>query len=128
MQPVRLAAPAAAMSTAPWSHHEILTRVEPFTRQGRRVDLAASDRAARQLKFKPVVHPATAPLPAFTESWQLDGLSDGRYRLTRTLSLDGGLQATLETEGEDVATLQAEIDTVPPQRQLQWRASDSPRR
>ena len=118
MQPVRLAAPAAAMSTAPWSHHEILARVEPFTRQGRRVDLAASDRAARQLKFKPVVHPATAPLPAFTESWQLDGLSDGRYRLTRTLSLDGGLQATLETEGEDVATLQAEIDAVPPQRQL----------
>lgn len=117
-RPKRPSAAALAMSTAPWSHHEILARVEPFTRQGRRVDLAASDRAARQLKFKPVPHPAVAPLPAFQEALQLEGLPDGRYRLTRTLSLDGGLQATLETEGEDLATLLAEIDAVPPQRQL----------
>jgi len=42
------------MSAAPLTHHEILRIVEPFTRLGRRVDLARSDRMRRRLEFKPL--------------------------------------------------------------------------
>lgn len=74
----------------PLSHHEILALVEPFTRAGRQVDLARSDRAARRLLFKPVVHPATEGLPPVTETLKLEDL--GRpgacfWRLTRVLDL-----------------------------------------
>jgi hypothetical protein len=44
---------APRMDTAPFTHHEILALVEPFARRGRRVDLAASDRVARLIAFRP---------------------------------------------------------------------------
>ena len=38
----------------PLTHHQILVLVEPFTRAGHRIDMAASDRAAHRLVFRPV--------------------------------------------------------------------------
>ena len=48
------------MPANPLTHHEILALVEPFTRHGRHVDLAASNRIERRLAFKPIDHPAEA--------------------------------------------------------------------
>ena len=49
------AAPRA--QTLPLTHHEILGWIAPFTRQGRQLDLAASDRLERRLRFKTIEHP-----------------------------------------------------------------------
>lgn len=104
-----------AAAASPLSHHDILALVEPFTRRGRHVDLAASDRASRHLVFKA---PATAPdsPDALREQLQLDGLSAQRWRLTRTLTGPDGLQATLSAHGTDVAALLAHVEAVPAAR------------
>ena len=44
------------MARHPLTHHEILGLIEPFTRRGLHVDLAASNRIERRLLFKPIVH------------------------------------------------------------------------
>lgn len=98
---------------APLSHHEILARVGPLTRAGRTLDLAASDRAARRLAFRPREHAGEPPL---RESLVLD--LSGRPRLVRTLTAPDGLQARLEAEGEDLALLLAQVEAVPPERQF----------
>lgn len=97
----------------PLSHHEILGLVGPFSRAGRPPDLARSDRLQRRLVFRPVQHGGEA---ALEESLQLD-LAD-TPRLTRTLTAPDGLQATLVAESEDLAALLAQIEAVPPARQL----------
>ena len=76
------------MATAPpLTHHEILALVEPFSRQGRQVDLAGSDRTARKLLFKPVERVLTAPdLPALRETLELESLGTGSFKLTRVLT------------------------------------------
>ena len=58
------------MATAPpLTHHDIIALVEPFSRQGRQVDLAGSDRTARKLLFKPVERMVAGPdLPALPSS------------------------------------------------------------
>ncbi len=112
---VRHAPPAPV---APLSHHEILGLVEPFTRSGRHVDLAASDRAARRLAFKPVEHAAAGDgQPALREVLQLEDAGRGRWRLTRQLTLPGGLQAALQAEGASPADLLARVSAIPLQRQ-----------
>ena len=103
----------------PLTHHEIIGLVEPFTRQGRHVDLAASDRAARLLVFKPVLHPLvegdTAPnAPALRETLRLACREDGRFTLIRVLDHPGGLQATLQSAGPDAANLLARVQAIPP--------------
>ena len=117
--------PPAAVRNAPLapvtplSHHEILSLVEPFTRRGRHVDLAASDRAARKLVFKPLDHPADGETrPALRETLQLESAGAGRWRLTRLLTLPGGLQASLEAEGATPAELLARVTAIPLQRQV----------
>lgn len=45
----------------PLSHHEILVLADPFARAGLQVDLAATNRAARTVVFKPVELPAAGP-------------------------------------------------------------------
>ena len=122
-RPVRLTPPSSAVRSAPpapvtpLSHHEILGLVEPFTRTGRHVNLAASDRAARRLSFKPVDHPATPEQPALQELLQLECPPTGTPRLTRTLHLPGGLQAVLSVEGGTPAELLARVAAVPLPRQ-----------
>lgn len=97
------------MSAPPLTHHEILELVEPFARQGRHVDLAASDRAQRQLRFRPVDHPGP---PAQRELLQLHSHGNGSFRLTRTLTRPDGTQATLEAQGDDPGELLQRINGV----------------
>lgn len=108
------------MSAHPLTHHEILGLIGPFTRRGRHLDLPASDRLARRLVFKPIEHtdPAIAS-PVLIESLQLEQPEDDTYRLMRTLSLPCGLQATLQTDGNDPGELLARIEAIPLQRQFQ---------
>jgi hypothetical protein len=107
----------------PLTHHEIMSLVAPFARGGRHVDLGASDRTLRRLAFKPVAHAAGADgLPALQERLLLELPTNDSYRLTRTLALPEGLQATLVGEGDDIAALLDAVQTVPPSRQLQRAA------
>lgn len=105
------------MAVAPLTHHEILALVAPFARQGRHVDLAASRREQRQIAFRPVDHPAVGDgAAALREVLQLDSHGNGSFRLIRTLTGDGGLQATLEASGSDPAELLSRIQGVDLQR------------
>jgi hypothetical protein len=106
--------------SVPLSHHEILSLTEPFTRRGRHVDLAASDRSSRRLVFKPVEHSdeVAALLANAREVLTLENPRPGTYRLTRTTTLISGLEATLQTEGSQPGELLARIEMVPLQRQF----------
>lgn len=105
------------MSLAPLSHHEILQLIEPFTRAGRSVDLAASDRGVRRLAFHARVHAAAAPDgQSLHEELMLESLATGTCRLTRTLTHPSGLQASVQALGPDPAALLAWIDSLPVQR------------
>lgn len=105
--------------THPFTHHEILGLVQPFTQHGYQVDLAASDRIARRLIFKPVTHEKSdrSGIDA-TEVLQLDNPRPGLHLITRTLTLPQGLSATLESQGDDPAVLLQRIETVLPQQQF----------
>jgi hypothetical protein len=130
----RLRQPAPADDTpasaeqAPLTHHEILRLVEPFTRRGRQVDMAASDRLARRLEFRAVEHAGTDPAAAgehgppgpLRESLRLEGGDGEGFRLTRTLQAPGGLQATLLAEGAAPAVLLDWVQAVPTVQH--WRA------
>ena len=70
------------MTAQPLTHHEIIELLEPFSRQGLRIDLAASDRLQRRLLFRSVVH---AGEPVLSETLQLDGSGKDWWQLTRTL-------------------------------------------
>jgi len=105
----------------PLTHHEILGLVGPFARRGRHVDLGATDRMARRLVFKPVVHAAVpGQRPAIEETLVLDNPHEGSYRLTRHLALRAddapALQATLQAEGEAPGVLLRQVDGVVPLR------------
>lgn len=117
------------MPPPPLTHHQILGLVAPFTRSGRQVDLAASDRLARCLQFKPVDHVASGEHPALTETLQLECHESGNHRLTRTLRPADGPAATLQAMGTDLARLLAHVDAVPPARQFDagpgWRIARS---
>jgi hypothetical protein len=103
----------------PFSHHEILQLIAPFTRSGRHVDLEASDRQQRRLLFKPSEHADDNDvLAGMHEKLQLENLSPNWFRLIRTLSLPCGLTATLTTEGRDPGALLARIAAMQPQRQF----------
>ena len=103
------------MASTPLSHHDILALVEPFTRRGRHVDLPASDRMERRLRFKPVEH---AGEPALLDTLQLDSFESGSFQLTRTLSRCDSLHATLQIGGPDPAALLAQVEAVAPPHQF----------
>jgi hypothetical protein len=94
----------------PFTHHEILGLIEPFTRRGRHPDLAASNRLERRLAFKPLEHlaPGTA-CPVLRETLVLEHRDHAEYRLTRELTLPCGLAASLEADSADPATLLADL-------------------
>ncbi|MDF3812972.1 MULTISPECIES: hypothetical protein [Rhodopseudomonas] len=108
----------------PLTHHDILRLIEPFTRRDRHVDLAASDRTKRCLVFKPIEHSwQTADQIDAHEILRLEHIRPDLYRLTRTLTLNCGLDATLQTEGADPGELLERIESVPPQRQFRTAAN-----
>ncbi len=107
----------------PLTHHEILGWIAPFTRRGRHLDLAASDRAERRVAFKPIDHAADAlATPTLRETLQLESRGAGEFTLTRSVTLAGGLAASLEAEGPDPGTLLAAIESIPVQRQIRCDA------
>jgi len=110
---------AESTGPIPLSHHQILERVAPFSRRGRQVDLAASDRARRQLQFKPIRHP-DLPLAgeALTESLTLEQPEDDLFRLCRMLTDDAGLSSTLEIEGTDAGLLLEQVEAIAVERQI----------
>lgn len=107
------------MTSHPLTHHDILGLVEPFTRRGRHVDLAASNRMERRLVFKPVVHGGDGPsLLTLRETLQLDSPGPDSFVLTRTVRLDCGLQASLQATGAHPGELLAGMEAIPPQSQF----------
>jgi hypothetical protein len=104
--------------------------VEPFSRAGLRVDLAASERSHRRLVFRPAAAACPpASEPACNETLQLESLGTGTCRLTLTRTAPDGLQATVVGLGSDLAALIAQIASVPASRQFRrgtgWQMSRS---
>ena len=96
------------------THHEIIELVEPFTRRGRHVDLAATDRASRKLVFKTIEHPpTTAHETGLRETLSLDCRNTQRFVAERCLVHASGLHATLQATGPDAGELLARIEAVP---------------
>jgi len=110
--------------THPLTHHEILTLVEPFTRQGHHPDLAATNRLERRLVFKPVERTLETSESELSEILQLENRDGNTFRLTRTLTCvtpsDKKLEAKLEIEGTDPADLLACVDSIAPERQFRF--------
>lgn len=103
------------MATPPLTHHDILGLIAPFTRSGRQLDLAASDRIQRCLVFKPETCrnlPESAPV--LTDRLELDSLTGASFVLRRIVTHPTGLTATLLAQGADVASLLAAVQTVDP--------------
>ncbi|KPF59964.1 hypothetical protein D621_03360 [beta proteobacterium AAP51] len=94
--------------SAPLSHHAILALLPPFTAAGWSVDLAASDRAARRLAFKPAVHEAGATHPALTETRELQDGPRG-WQLTRRFSAARGVAGVSDADGDTPTALTAEV-------------------
>ncbi len=112
------------MPAPPLTHHEILELVAPFSRRGRHVDLAASNRIERRLRFKPAGAPeALGPggdrLAAASDTLELYSFGTGTCRLTRTLNCADGLRARVEAVGSRPEALLAQIETVAIERLLQ---------
>lgn len=113
-QPTATASPSPKMA-APLTHHDILRLVGPFTRRGRHMDTAASDRAARRLVFRPVEHaPVHAGGPRLSERFVLHVSERGNYRLERVLTPIGDAQvelpATVTAAGPDLEVLLAQVE------------------
>lgn len=107
------------MSTpAALTHHAILALVEPLSRVGRKIDLAASDRLQGHLAFQPIERAPADGLPALVERLDLDCPARARYRLTRRLVLGDGTTATLEVDGTSILTMLRVLSTIGPARQL----------
>lgn len=113
----------------PLTHQELLAHAGAFVRAGWRVDLPASDRAARRLVLhaRPRSDGAARPDGAWpgpcTETLWLDDEGDGDLRLTRQLQpSDGGPPARAEAEGASVVELLQRLDGLPPEAQFEATA------
>ncbi len=102
------------MALPPLTHHEILALAGPFAAHGRSVDLAASDRAARRIAFRP------RERDGLVERLALECDDERELRLVRHLAPPSGApDSSLAASGSDAAELLARIDAVAPERQ--WR-------
>jgi len=100
------------MSAPPLTHHEIIELVEPFSRQGLHIDLAASDRLQRRLQFHSIEH---AGEPAIRETLQLQGSGKDWWQLTRTLlaiDTSGAAPAQVACNGTRPGELLAAVRSV----------------
>ena len=101
----------------PLSHHDVLELVAPFSRQGLRVDMAASDRLARRMVFEPTTVQDDV-LGTLQQQLALQSLGTGTCTLTRTLTTAQGYRATLQAMGADPAALLQAVQAVPVQRHV----------
>jgi hypothetical protein len=105
------------MLTQPLTHHAILALIEPITRRGRQIDLAASDRLERRLMFKAIEHPEIADgLPALSETLELLSLPTGHFRLTKIVTMAGVHVSRIIAEGASAADLLADLERIDPRR------------
>jgi hypothetical protein len=101
------------MPSPPLTHHDILGLIAPFTRRGRELDLAGSDRMARRLVFKPmVIDGDSASSPELTDTLHVESLEDARFALERILTYGSGLNASLHIQGRDASALLADINAI----------------
>ena len=84
----------------PLSHHALLRWAEPFVRAGWRIDLRASDRAARRIAMTP-----TTPAAGTAERLELRVLDGASARLQRRSLRPDGLEASLTLDGAGPARL-----------------------
>jgi hypothetical protein len=108
---------------APLTHHEWLALAEPFVRAGFAPDVAASDRGARRIAFRPRAHAADAALPARREHYELHAAeaAGGAHRLVRHLVFEGAhdapagpaATALLEATARDPAVMLPAMQAVP---------------
>lgn len=108
------------MALPPLTHHDIMELVAPFSAAGWKLDLEASDRVARRLRFKPQEHAAQAPLPTFVEALELEHPYRGTYRLTRTVTLSTGPVARLVAEAHASEPLLPRVAAVAPASQFRF--------
>lgn len=104
------------MGVTPLSHHDILTYVGPFSRAGRQVDLALTQRDERLIAFKRVdrsVDLEPAGSIALTEHLTLS-LAKATPQLTRTLETADGLRVTLTARDANMDKLLERILAVSP--------------
>lgn len=105
------------MTALPLTHHDIVALVLPFSADGWRVDLAASDRSARRLVFRPTADdPAPASFGEPRTELQAECSVDGSFTLTRRQQGADGLWAELLARGRDAAALLAAMAAVPAAR------------
>ena len=109
---VEIRAGAGGNSLNPLTHHEILELIGPFTRRGRHVDLAVTDRLQRRIAFQSRDIPGTSGCPGLRETLSLEDLGSGSYRLTRLLSPPAGPAASLEVVGPRPGDLLERIEEV----------------
>lgn len=110
------------MDRPPLTHHEIVSIVGPFTRRGRHVDLAASDRNERRLRFRPIEHAAASPARrVLREVLQLEQHGRQHWRLTRMLCDPAtGLEASLRVDGAELEPLLAAVEAVDPHSHFEF--------
>jgi hypothetical protein len=108
------------MSIQALTHHEILGLVAPFSRDGWRVDLGASERLERRLVFLPGSTPGAgaAQTADLRVVLQFENPSPHFYRLLRRSTRADGVEATLEAAGEDLGALLAALSAIEPERQF----------
>ncbi len=102
------------MAAPPLTHHEIVRLVEPFVRQGRHVDLGATDRVARRIAFRP--RERATDMGVLRETLELEARGAGDFVLRRTLAPADGPAARLQASGAEPAALLERIDAVAPAR------------
>lgn len=123
-------------SGPPLTHQELLAHAGAFVRAGWRVNLAASDRAARRLVLLPRRHEAADPDGqaacearqgsaglaghAFTETLWLEDWGDGELRLTRRLQVPGLAPAHLTVHGDSAPEMIERLQAVPHAVQFEW--------
>jgi hypothetical protein len=99
-----------APSLRPLSHHEIMRLIGPFSERGWRLDLTATEREERLLRFQLVTHPGGADgIPVFHERLTAAVSQDDEFLLVRELWLSGDADATasptLTASGPDAGVL-----------------------
>ena len=98
----------------PLTHHEMLTLVAVFARDGQRVDLAASDRAKRIIRFESLEVPAVPGLPAHIQKLSLHNPAPKEFILWRHLCFADGHEATLEVRGREAAQVYEGLEQCDP--------------
>jgi len=105
-----------AVNVTPLTHHDIVRVAAPLAKRGLRIDLAATDRAARRIAFHPRVWSGDETLHALHT---LTVLPDGDVELVRAVARDAaGPASTLIARAAAVDAVIGAFDEIAPTRQI----------